>query len=209
MPSVDDIYSRLSKTRYFSKLDFCKGYWQIRMAMEDRPKTTFSTPLGLYQFTRMPFGLQNACATYGRMMRRLLDGMWQTDNFVDDVLTFTELWNRHLNELHQLFARVRDSGLQVKPSKCYFGFGSLDYVVGQGCLRTTQDKTNRIVNSPIPAPKSQLRAFLGLARYYRRFVPNYANWCAPMTDLLRKGSPNKLEWGSAQNEAFQQLKASE
>jgi len=89
MPNVDDIYARLAPARYFSKLDFCKGYWQIPMTDEDKPKTAFSTPLGLYQFTCMPFGLQNAGATYGRMMRKVLDGMQQTDNFVDDVLSFT------------------------------------------------------------------------------------------------------------------------
>ena len=89
MPNVDDIYARLAPAHYFSKLDFCKGYWQIPMSDEDKPKTTFSTPLGVHQFTRMPFGLQNAGATYGRMMRKVLDGMQQTDNFVDDVLSFT------------------------------------------------------------------------------------------------------------------------
>jgi len=92
MPSVDDIYARLSTTKYFTKLDCCKGYWQIPMAIEVRPKTAFCTAIGLYQFVRMPFGLLNACATYEIMMRRLLDGMEQTDNFVDDVLTFTEEW---------------------------------------------------------------------------------------------------------------------
>jgi len=99
MPSVEDIYGRLSSARYFSKLDFCKGYWQIPMSADERQKTAFSTPIGLYQFTRMPFGLQNACATYSRMMRRVLDGMQQTDNFVDDVLSFTDGWSQHLQEL--------------------------------------------------------------------------------------------------------------
>jgi len=106
MPNVDDIYARLSAARYFSKLDFCKGYWQIPMALEDQPKTAFRTPIGLYHFTRMPFGLQNACATYGRMMRRVLDGMEQTDNFVNDVLSFAEQWPTHLQELRDLFRRV-------------------------------------------------------------------------------------------------------
>jgi len=210
MPNVDDIYARLSTARYFSKLDFCKGYWQIPTAIEDRPKTAFCTPIGLYQFVRMPFGLQNACATYGRMMRRLLDGMEQTDNFVDDVLTFTDEWQRHLHELRDLFCRVRQAGLTVKPSKCFFGYVSIEYVghvVGQGQLRTMEDKVSRIVNAPEPRTKTQLRAFLGLAGYYRRFVPSYAMVAAPLTDLLRKGAPNKLEWERAQDIAFSQLKA--
>ena len=210
MPNVDDIYARMSTSRYFSKLDICKGYWQIPMASDDRQKTAFCTPLGLYQFTRMPFGLQNACATYGRMMRQVLEGMKQTDNFVDDVISFTDDWMNHLQELKQLFLRVRKSGLTVKPSKCYFGYNSLDYVghnVGQGCLRTLVDKVKQIVNAPVPKTKKQLRSFLGLAGYYRRFVPSYASVAAPLTDLLRKGSSNKLEWSQAQDSAFKQLKA--
>ena len=92
MPSAEDIYARLSSSQYFSKMEFCKGYWQIPMAVEDRAKTAFSTPFRLYQSTRMPFCLQNACATYGRMMRLLLGGMQQTDNFVDDLISFTDGW---------------------------------------------------------------------------------------------------------------------
>jgi len=126
MPSVEDIYGRLSSAQYFSKLDFCKGYWQIPMAYEDHQKTAFSTPIGLYQFIWMPFGLQNAFATYSRMMRRVLEGMQQTDNFVDDVLSFTDGWSQQLQELQELFSRVREAGLTVKPSKCYFGYDRVE-----------------------------------------------------------------------------------
>ena len=210
MPNVDDIYARLSSAKYFSKLDFCKGYWQIPMAIEGRPKTAFCTPLGLYQFTKMPFGLQNACATHGRMMRQVLDGMEQTDNFVDDVLSFTEGWQSHLKELQELFHRVCQAGLTVKPLKCFFGYDTIEYVghiIGQGQIRTMEDKVSRIVNSQAPKTKTQLRAFLGISGYYRRFVPSYSMIAAPLTDLLRKGAPNNLEWGHAQDDAFRQLKA--
>jgi len=122
MPNAEDIYAPLAGARLFSKLDFCKGYWQILMAKADREKTAFATPFGLLKFKRMPFGLQNSCAAYGRMMCKLLKGMTATDNFVGDVISFTQAWQGHLEELKDLFERVRQPGLTVKLSKYYFGY---------------------------------------------------------------------------------------
>ena len=136
--------------------------------------------------------------------------MEQPDNFVDDVLTITEEWQRHLHVLRDMFHRIRQAGLTMKPWKCFFGYNSVEcvgHVVGQGQLRTMEDKVSRIVNAPEPRTKKQLRAFLGLAGFYRRFLPSYASVAAPLTDLLKKGAPNQLEWGPAQDAAFHQLKA--
>ena len=99
MPRVEDIYVKMATARYFSSIDFCKGYWQIPMAKEDREKTAFVTPFGLFQCVRMPFGLQNAGATYTRMMRTVLDKLQFTNNFVDDVVSYTDVWDAHLQEL--------------------------------------------------------------------------------------------------------------
>ena len=99
MPRVEDIYVKMATARYFSSIDFCKGYWQIPMAKEDREKTVFVTPFGLFQCVRMPFGLQNAGATYTRMMRTVLDKLQFTNNFVDDVVSYTDVWDAHLQEL--------------------------------------------------------------------------------------------------------------
>jgi len=132
------------------------------------------------------------------MMRHVLDGMQQTDNFLDDVLSFTDGWTQHLQELRELFSRVRKAGLTMKPSKCCFAYDKIEYVghiVGQGQLRTMENKVSKVVEAPQPKTKTQLRAFLSLAGYHRRFVPSYATVAAPLIDLLRKGSPNKLEWG--------------
>jgi len=132
------------------------------------------------------------------MMRHVLDGMQQTDNFLDDVLSFTDGWTQHLQELRELFSRVRKAGLTMKPFKCCFAYDKIEYVghiVGQGQLRTMENKVSKVVEAPQPKTKTQLRAFLGLAGYHRRFVPSYATVAAPLIDLLRKGSPNKLEWG--------------
>ena len=147
MPKAEGIRAKLANAHYFSVLDFCKGYWQIPMAKEDREKIAFSTPFGLFEFVRMPFGLQNAGATYSRMMRIVLDGLEMTDNFVDDVVSFSDAWNVHFLEL-RLFERVRSAGLTVKPSKCHFGYPEVEFlghVVGRGSLRTMLDKTEKML----------------------------------------------------------------
>ena len=117
MPSIDDIQVRLAGSRVYTKLDFCKGYWQIPLRVQDRPKTAFQCPpLGLFQFRTMPFGLVNSDATYNRMMRKVLGGLTNTNNFVDDVLTFTTGWKGHLEELRRVFQRIKSTGLTLKPS---------------------------------------------------------------------------------------------
>ena len=209
MPVAEDIYACLAKAKYFSKMDFVKGYWQIPMTEGDKQKTAFSTPFGLYRFKHMPFGLQNVGATYGRMMRKVLHGLQATDNFVNDVLSFTSEWDNHLAELMRVFVRVRSAGLTVKPSKCYFGYPEVEFLghlVGNGQLTTTADKTERVANASRPQTKRQLRAFLGLTGYYRRFVPDYATMTAPLTDLTKSKFPNKLSWGPEQESAFNSLK---
>ena len=209
MPNAEDIFARLSGARFFSKLDFCKGYWQIPMAEADRAKTAFSTPFGLYQFRRMPFGLQNAGATYGRMMRRVLDGLTSTDNFVDDVITFSSDWKDQLDELKELFGRVRHAGLTVKPSKCYFGYANVEFLghkVGDGKLEMLEDKVEQVASAPPPNTKKQLRSFLGLSGYYRRFIRDYARVAAPLTDALKGGNSAPLRWGLEQEAAFAELK---
>jgi len=142
-------------------------------------------------------------------MRKVLDGLQASDNFVDDVLSFTSEWDNHLAELKQVFTRVRNAGLTVKPSKCYFGFPEVEFLghlAGDGKLAITADKMDRIANALRPQTKRQLRAFLGLTGYCRRFVPDYATIAAPLTDLTTSKLPNKLIWGPAEDSAFNSLK---
>jgi len=195
MPNADDIFAKISRSCFFSKMDFCKGYWQIPMAEDDRAKTAFATPFGLYQFSGMPFGLQNAGATYGRMMRGVLQGLKSTDNFVDDVITFTAGWAGHLSELKDVFERVRHAKLTVKRVKCYFGFPSVEFVghrVGNGKLEMLEDKVEQVALAPPPRIKKQLRAFVGLTGFYRRFIQDYAKIAAPLTDALKGGNSAPL-----------------
>ena len=123
MPNPEVIFAKLAHDKVFSTFDFCKGYWQIPMVATDKEKTAFSSSLGLFQFRRMPFGLVNAGATYGRMMRRVLDGLPDVDNYVDDVIVHSPTWKSHLGTLRALFARVRQASLTSPGRFCWSSGG--------------------------------------------------------------------------------------
>ncbi|XP_060070207.1 uncharacterized protein LOC132550192 [Ylistrum balloti] len=209
MPSTEDMFSRLAGYHYFSKLDLTKGYWQVPMAESAKEKTAFITPVGLFQFRVMPFGLVNAPASFCRLMRKVLKGLQNTDSFVDDILIYTRTFEEHLIVLKELFERLRKAGLTARPSKCFMGFRSLDclgHVVGDERLQPQPQKIRAIEDAPRPGTKTQLRSFLGLVGFYRKFIANFAAIAVPLTELTKKGLPNKLEWGDPQEKAFLTLK---
>ncbi|XP_070203545.1 uncharacterized protein [Littorina saxatilis] len=211
LPDIDYLFSKLSKARYFSKVDLSKGYWQLRMREQDKPKTTFNTPLGSFQWVTMPFGLKNAGATFTRMMRKLVAEIDRddVDNFMDDILIATEDWEQHLQAIEAVFTKLEKAGLTAKPSKCFLGFEQLEYLghrVGHGSIQPEEDKVTKLANAEPPKTKKELRAFLGLAGYYRKFVPNFAGIGTPLTDATKKGHPDKLVWTQEMQSAFQSLK---
>jgi len=209
MPQMREIFAELSGSQFYSKYDFCKGYWQIPMREEDKDFTTFITHKGLFRFKVMPFGLANAPATFSRIMRRVLNGLKNHHNYLDDVLGHTRGWDEHLTSLRHFLERVRAANLALKPSKCFVGFTSLIFLghkVTQGGLSPADDLICKIKQVAAPTTKKQLRSFLGLVGYYRMFVPNFAAIAVPLTDLTKKGSPNILVWTNIQDQAFHTLK---
>ena len=209
LPDPDSIYAKLTGDVYFSKLDFCKGYWQIPMAEDSKEITAFSTPFGHYQFKKMPFGLVNSGATYMKMMRLLLKDLDGTHCFVDDVLQHTKTWKEQVNILRNLFERIRAAGLTVKPSKCFIGYFDIDFIghcIKDGKLTPTDSLTEKIKSVAVPKTKKQLRSFLGLANYYRRFIPNYAEKVKVLTDLTKARYPDKLKWEYQHQNVFEMLK---
>ena len=210
IPNPEAIFAKLGGKCYFSRLDFSKGYWQITMSPADREKTAFVSPRGLFHFLRMPFGLVNAGATYSRMTRVLLAGVDDVDNYIDVVVIHSKTWQAHLSTLEEVFKRVRDANLTVKPSKCILGSRSIDFVghgIAGGCLTTQDDKVQKVRDARTPSTKKQVRAFLGLTGYYRRFVPHYAQVATPQSDLTKKGRPDLVKWSDEAELAFKQLKA--
>ena len=209
MTKVDDVFVKLGRDSYLSKIDMTKGYWQIPITEEDRKYTAFITHDGLYQFTRMPFGLVNSGATFNKLMRKLLCSLNAVDHYVDYVLVNSKSWNHHINVLRETFRRIRAANLTVIPSKSLFGFPSLEYVgqkVGNGELSPKVDKVSQIQDAPRPTTKKQVRSFLGLTGYYRAYIQSYADKALPLTDLTKKGKPNKVQWTCREENAFQTLK---
>ena len=204
-----DIFSRISQDKYYSKFDMTKGYWQIPMRKQDIAKTSFVTPDGCYEFVKMPFGLMNSGATFTRMMRRLLEGVRNVEHYIDDCLVHTESWEQHMETLREFLGRVRRAKLTVRPSKCEMGFENMEFVgheVKKGEIGLHADNIKKIREAPRPKTKTQVRSFLGLTGFYRGYIDKYAEIAEPLTDLTKKKSPNVIKWGETQEKAFSILK---
>ena len=210
MPRIDDLIDRLGGAKFITTLDLTRGYWQVPVSDADREKTAFATPFGLYQFRVMPFGLKGAPATFQRMMDRVLHGMGEfAAAYLDDIVIHSSSWEEHLAHLRAVFERLRATGLTAKPRKCQFAMAQcvyLGHVVGNGLICPEQSKVEAVKAFPVPETKKQVRSFLGLTGYYRKFIPNYAQIATPLTDLTRKNSATHVKWTSACSEAFTALK---
>ena len=209
MSRPESILSRLEGKKYFSKVDFSKGFWQIEMEESSKSLTAFVTESGCYQFKRMPFGLVNSPSSYNRLMRELLADQTSVDNYVDDVLAHTVSWEEHLLVLRELFVSIRQAGLTIRPSKCFLGYGTVEFLghmIGNGKITPLDKTVQRILGKSHPSTKKELRSFLGLIGWYQKFIPHYACLTNVLTDLLKKGTPARLRWGSKHQEAFERLK---
>ena len=211
MPDIDAIFAKLGKAKFFSKLDLTKGYWSIKMKEEDKCKTAFTTPLGQFQFRRMPFGLKTAGAIFSRTMRKVLLPL-KLDclhNFMDDMLIATETWEEHVTALKLLLQRLEQVNMSARPKKCYLGFQQISFlghVVGDGKMRPEEDKVKKLQKAERPKSKKQLRAFLGLSGYYRKFIANYSTIALPLSERTKKDYPDKVEWDETCEQAFNILK---
>ena len=209
LPRIDDILDTLSQARYFSTLDLALGYWQIEMDPATKEKSAFTTHAGLYEFERMPFGLCNAPATFQRFMQAVLIGLeWKCCFvYIDDILVCSETLEEHLEHLQQVFTRLRMAGLTLKPRKCSFLKDEvlyLGHVIAKGGILPDPAKTQKVKDFPVPTDVTKLRQFLGLASYYRRFIPGFAKLAHPLHALTKKEV--NFYWSCDCQQAFEKLK---
>jgi hypothetical protein len=191
----------LSGAIVFSKVDLRSGYHQIRMKLGDEWKTAFKTKFGLYEWLVMPFGLTNAPSTFMRLMNEVLRAF--IGKFVvvyfDDILIYSKSMEEHLDHLRAVFNALRDARLFGNLEKCTFctdRVSFLGYVVTPQGIEVDQAKVEAIQGWPVPKTITQVRSFLGLAGFYRRFVKDFSTIAAPLNELTKKGVP--FSWGTTQ-----------
>lgn len=209
LPRVDDCLDALANSKWFSSMDLNSGFWQIGMAEEHKEKTAFSTSLGLFHFKVMPFGLCNSPSTLSRLLEDVLRGLqWEECLlYMDDIIVPGPSFTECLKRLEHIFQRLKNANLKLKPSKCNLFQKSvkfLGHVVSDKGVHTDPDKTEAVRIWPVPKTVKEVRSFLGLCSYYRRFVSGFANIARPLHKLCEKNS--KFTWNEDCQKAFNSLK---
>lgn len=210
LPMIDDLISVLNKAKYFTSLDLKSGYWQIALDPKDQEKTAFSTFRGLHEFKVMPFGLSNAPALFQELMSIVLEGLGHFSVcYLDDILLFSESLEEHKKHIEITFDRLRKHGLKLKLKKCSFlqtETNYLGFVINQNGIMPDSKKVEAIRSLPEPTCVREVRSFIGMCSYYRRFIPNFSGIAEVIIELTRKNA--HFKWTSAHQEAFEYIKES-
>jgi hypothetical protein len=204
---VEELLDALRDTSFFTKLDLRFGYHQVLMHPNDVEMTAFRTHQGLFEFLVMPFGLTNAPATFQALMNDVLRPFLRRFIlvFFDDILIYSSVWSEHLHHVRLVFEQLQAHKLYLKKSKCFFGARSVAYlghVISVDGVAMDGEKVQVVLSWPPPTTVRAVRAFLGLAGYYRRFIKDYGATSAPLMQLLRKDS---FRWSAEAATAFRAL----
>jgi transposase InsO family protein len=209
LPVFEETMSTLHGSRYFSTLDCESGFHQVNVAEADRDKTSFTTPLGSFRFRKMAFGLCNGPSTFQRLMDVALKELRGTELwvFLDDLIVFSDTIEEHAIRLEHVFQRFEKAKLLLQPAKCVFAKSEvkyLGYVVSSEGISASPDKIKAVRDYPRPENVKDVRSFVGLASFYRRLIPKFADLAKPLTELTRKET--EFVWGETQETAFNSLK---
>lgn len=212
MPTPEDMFDQIGHAKVFSTLDMRSGYHQIPLRPSDKSKTAFwgvdaDNRDVLYQWRVLPFGLRNAPAEFQRVMDGVLRGLPFARCYIDDIIVFSDSPEQHIVHLQAVFERIRDSGLKLHSKKCTFfqsEIAFLGHMITPNGLGVQKAKVDALNQIPVPTDISRLRAFLGLASYYRKFVRNFSTLASPLNRLLKNNEA--WVWGPAQHTAFETLK---
>nr|VZI47949.1 unnamed protein product [Spirometra erinaceieuropaei] len=210
LPRIECTLDALAGSQWFSTLDLKSGYWQVEVEPTDRQKTAFILPQGLFEFETMPFGLCNAAATFQRLMQVVLAHLYpqQCLVYLDDVIVFGRTIAQHNQNLYAVLEALREAGLRLNPQKCQFLRHQVSYLgheVSAAGIRVAPEKIDAIRSWPTPQTPTEVRGFIGLASYYRRFIADFAGIARPLHRLTEKG--RRFLWSEECQTAFDDLKA--
>ncbi|GBP58918.1 Uncharacterized protein K02A2.6 [Eumeta japonica] len=188
LPRIEELFARLHEGKEFSKLDLSMAYMQLELTEDSQPLTCINTHRGLFQFTRLVFGLSSAPAIFQKTMERILAGIEGICIFLDDILISGPNKDTHRKRLNEVLNRLQEAGLTLQKEKCVFFQKSIEYlgfVIDKDGLHTSPGKVKAIKEAEPPKNVSQLKSFLGLVNYYRSFVPRMSTILGPLHDLLK------------------------
>ena len=209
MPRTDELFDRISGSKWFSKIDLRTGYYQIRVKEKDKYKTAFRTPYGHFEYNVMPMGLTNAPATFMTLMNKVLDPLVHkcAVHFIDDVLIYSKTFDQHLLDIESVLQILHSNQLYAKESKCEWvkhQVKFLGHIIGEQGIAMDPDKVRSIVGWPTPQTVHDVRSFMGLAGYYRKFVKNYSDMTTCLSELTKKNV--KFIWTEQRQLTFEKLK---
>ncbi|GFY19212.1 retrovirus-related Pol polyprotein from transposon 17.6 [Trichonephila clavipes] len=209
LPRIDDTLDTLAGNTWFSTLDLKSGYWQVELHPDDKEKTAFTAGQGLWQFKVMPFGLCNAPATFERLMETVLGGLsYETCLvYLDDIIIVVRSFEEHLKNIRHVLQKLKEANLKLNPSKCHLFRREVTYlghIISAEGVQTEPDKISAVKDWNCPTNVHQLRSFLGLCTYYRKFVKNFSTIARPLHKLTE--AKQKFIWTVDFNNAFNKLK---
>ena len=207
LPKIDEMYVKLKGAKVFSTIDLRSGYHHITLDKSSRAKMAFVTPFGKYEFLMVPFRLAQAPAYFQLLMNKVLKGLKFAMTYLDDIIIFSQNKLQHLEHLEIVFSRLREAGLKMKCSKCDFFKSEIHYLghlISPERISRLPYKLDSIKHMPVLNSVKEIKQFLGLTGYYRKFVPRFADISRPLTTIMKKEA--KFEWTPACQKSFELLK---